>query len=172
MHAISKAISWRVGSGALSLLALVFVSSVAAAEPPGTAAKVQADSFCELPSASAVFKRVGEAPPARGIKLVVSKEEVKPGGVVSARLVNFDEKGGTYGAEFKIQRYGSAGWETDPSSPAGPWPRWLGKLQPGEVGRCYSFSVPAEQGRGRYRFSTKIRVSAKQLGKTGEFNVQ
>jgi hypothetical protein len=172
MHAISKAIPGRVGPSPLSLLALVFVSFVAAAEPQGTAAEVRSNSFCELPSASEVLKRVGDAPPARGIKLVLSKEEVKPGGVVKARLVNFDEEVATYGAEFKIQRYGPAGWKTDPSSPSGPWPRYLGKLQPGKAGRCYSFSVPADQSGGRFRFSTMVGLGAKQLEKTGEFRVR
>lgn len=143
-----------------------------AAEPSGTAAKVQPGPFCELSSASEVLKRVGESPPARGIKLVVNKEEVEPGGVVKARLLNFDEEVGTYGAEFKIERYGSTGWETDPSSPAGPWPRYLGKLRSGGGGRCYSFSVPADQNRGRYRFATKVRIVSNQLGKTSEFRVR
>jgi hypothetical protein len=168
----STLMSWRLGVGTAGLLAVMFAGGLVKGQ--GTAAEVQPRaSFCTPSGASDLVERFGETPPARGIKLAVSKEEVKAGEVVKARLLNFDEeKSGTYGAEFKIQRFGSTGWETDPSSPAGPWLRYLGKLQPGEAGRCYTFSVPAEQDSGRYRFSTKIRISAKQLGKTGEFNVQ
>jgi len=170
MYAISKATWWPVGTGALCLLVLLF--AIAVAEPQDTGAKVQSGTFCELSSAVEVLKRLGEAPPARGIKLVVSKEEAKPGVVIKARLLNFDEAVGTYGAEFMIQRYGPAGWETDSSSPTGPWPRYLGKLQPGKGGRCYGFSVPADQPSGRYRFTTKVTFGSKQLGKTGEFRIQ
>jgi hypothetical protein len=172
MHAKWKAGSCLVGSGVLGLLALLFAICGLAAGPEDTAARIQSGSFCELPSAAEVSKRLGEAPPPRGIKLVVNKEEVRPGDVVKARLLNFDEKVNTYGAEFKIQRYGSMSWRTDPSSPAGPWPRYLGKLRPGEAGRCYSFSVPADQDSGRYRFFTKVRSGSKQQGKTSEFGVR
>jgi len=173
MGEMSKVASWRVGSGVLGLLALLFAAGVAAAEPKGSATRVQSsDTFCELSSAADVLKRLGERPPARGVKLVVGKEKVKAGEVVKARLLNFDEEVGTYGAEFKIQRHGSVGWETDPSSPTGPWPMYLGKLQPGGGGRCYSFSVPNDLDSGRYRFTTKVRSGSKQLGKTGEFRVR
>jgi hypothetical protein len=173
MRVISKATSWRVGSGVLGLLALLLALGVTAAEPQGTAAKVESpDTFCELSSAADVMKRLGEAPPARGVKLVVSKEEVKPGEKVMARLVNFDEKVVLFGAEFKIQRSGSTGWELDSSSPNGPWKMSRGRIQPDEAGGCYRFAVPADQDSGRYRFFTKVRSGSKQLGKTGEFNVQ
>jgi hypothetical protein len=128
--------------------------------------------FCQTMDADDLLKRVGQQTPADTIKLVVSKQEVEPGMLIQARLVNTTQRVARYGSEFKIQRYGRMGWKTDPSSPDGPWPRRLGKLSPGRAAGCYRFSVPAEQSPGRYRFLTSVNLGSARKGRVAEFVVQ
>lgn len=160
-------------SSARRVLALLLgFAAVAASFQPATAkVKLAGGPFCGISSAAGVAGRMGERSPPSGVYLVVNKEVAKPGGDVKARLLNFDDKTVSYGAEFKIQRRSSNGWTTDPISPAGPWPRSLAKLHPGMAGRCFTVSLAIDQRDGRYRFVTKIGLNSRQEPRTAEFRV-
>lgn len=160
-----------IQAGLLALFVLIFAIGLTIKSPPGFGATQSSGSFCSISSALDVTKRLGEKPPASGIKLVVSDDRVEPGDVVAARLLNFGEEVATFGAEFKIQRRGPAGWEPDPNSPNGPWKMSLGKLRPDEAGPCYRFSVPPDQPEGRFRFLKKLASRSVHFRRTAEFSI-
>jgi hypothetical protein len=160
-----------IGWAALVCVGLAVIGAVAA-EAPQIDAKMESwRVFCNLERAAAVARRLGLDPPPHRITLVADNEDPASCKTVQARLLNFGQETVHYGAEFVIQRHGPAGWETDPSSPVGPWPRFLGKLKPGAAGRCYGFSVPADQPIGRYRFVSKVSEKFKRQRKTAEFRI-
>jgi hypothetical protein len=129
-------------------------------------------AFCQPSSAEAVLEGLGgQGAGGRQPRLVASQIRVRPGQAVQARLLNLTSKTAFYGAEFKIQRYGSTRWVTDPSSPDRLWPRWLGKLHPTRAGRCYRHTVPLEQPPGRYRFLTWIDVESGEKPRAAEFRI-
>jgi hypothetical protein len=135
--------------------------------------------FCRALTARTVFVVSGnkrDLPAAerhRKVVFLTNKKTVQPGGRIYARLVNFGRSIVGYGREFAIERWTSTDWELDPSSPKGPWPRVLGRINPGSAGKCYRFDVPSEQEKGFYRFSTKasIRLVRHQMRKTAKFTV-
>jgi hypothetical protein len=111
----------------------------------------------------------------RGIVLLVSQSEDIPGAWVYSRLADFGNVSAGYGREFAIERLTPSGWEIDPASPKGPWIKVLGRLNPGAVGGCYRFHVPATQPAGKYRFSTKIRLplnGRRWVRRTAQFAVK
>jgi hypothetical protein len=130
------------------------------------------EDFCEIAHAEDLVKRFGKRMPLAGVKLVVDKEHVERGKLVQARLLNFTQRTVSYGAEFKIQRHNQAGWETDPSSPDGPWPRRRGVLRPGRAGGCYRFVVPPKQRAGDYRFFTRVKIGATEARRTAQLVVR
>lgn len=126
--------------------------------------------FCQWPQAREVRPMPSNP---RGVVLSVSQKRVEAGAFVYARPLNFGDAAAGYGREFLIERYGPAGWATDPSSPDGPWLKSLGKLPPGAAGRCYGFQIPEGQVEGRYRFSTKVFLKAgASARRVSEFLVQ
>ena len=98
--------------------------------------------------------------------LLVSNGESSPGRSIYARPANFSERLVGYGAEFGIEMRVGGGWMRDPASPDGPWPRWLGRMNGGDAGRCYRFDIPSEEPSGLYRFSTRVYIG---LGKPPVF---
>jgi hypothetical protein len=158
---------------AVAILALSWLHVFGWSSGPRQALAAQAGGgFCQITDAGDLLQRLGERTPANTVKLVVSKQEVEPGILVRARLVNTTQHVARFGSEFKIQRYGSMGWKTDESSPDGPWPRRAGKLSPDRAAGCYRFSVPAKQDPGRYRFLTSVALGSTKKGRAAEFVVQ
>ena len=131
--------------------------------------------FCRASTASAAAGSMDTywTAVARGgrVVLLVNKKTVKPDEVIYARLANFSSSIVNYGRESSIERRTSNGWELDPSSPMGPWPRVLGRINPGGVGRCYRFDVPGEQKAGFYRFSTRVGLPSRLMRETAKFAV-
>jgi hypothetical protein len=151
--------------GMLTRGAILFVSalaSLALATSVHASSGVHEPKFCRVSTALAAHHsssgQVGKATP-DGVSLLVSPGAIKPGRAVYARLANFSEMTGSTGSEFAIQRLTSVGWQLDPASPDGPWPKTLRKLKPGAASPCYVFEVPTDQKAGQYRFSTKVQLA-------------
>lgn len=144
--------------------------------------------FCRGGVAEEALKassREGLAAP-KGVVLLVDERQVRAGERAYARLANFRDPDATYdrfqGAvaydrTFAVQRWTKkSGWEEDPGSPDGPWPKSIGRLAPGEAGKCYVFRVPAKQPVGRYRFSVHIQLKPRTkfdvAWRTADFRVK
>lgn len=152
------------------LAGLVFLALVGYSGAESLAASPK--GFCQPLSASEVLATVGDRSVGRDqTRLVPSQVRVRPGQAVQARLVNPTPNAVSYGAEFLIQHYGPAGWTLDESSPDRLWPRRARKLHPGRAGRCYRYTVPADQRSGRYRFLTWTREGSKKKRRVAEFRV-
>lgn len=123
----------------------------------GQSRKLNAE-FCEITDAQLLADRAQMQGPRVGVQLLTNRRDVGPGEVITARLANFTLKSFLSGAEFKIQRYGSSGWQTDPSSPDGPWPRRGVKLRAGKTSGCFLYFVEKDQPAGRYRFLTMVNT--------------
>lgn len=112
--------------------------------------------FCRGIAADAALKassrRASFGTP-KGLVLLVDERQVRAGRRAYARLANFRDTDVAYRHAFSIERWTKDGWEMDPSSPDGPWPKSMDRLAPGEAGKCYVFDVPRKQPAGRYRFS-------------------
>lgn len=135
-------------------------------------ARKMSAGFCQITDANQIAKRVGLQGPRAGIHLLTNHRKVGTGEVVNARLVNFSDSIVLSGAEYKIQRYKETGWQTDPSSPDGPWPRSAKKLKPGKVSGCYRYVVPKGQPAGQYRFLTMISKGAREYPEVAQFSVR
>jgi hypothetical protein len=155
-----------VGAGLVVLVALVsvFVPAAEAVGARADQASAKAPRFCRVPTAEAALalsagRRGMDSP--RGVVYLVDKSRVAPGETVYARLANFSSSiPAAFGRAFSIERRTSSGWELDPASPDGPWPKVLGRLAPGSAARCYIFKVPATHPEGRYQFSTRVQLRA------------
>jgi hypothetical protein len=131
-----------------------------------------AKGFCQLASAEAVLRRTGEPKRREEVRLAVSHPEVEPGEAVKARVLNLTSGPILTGARFSIQRYTQArGWETDPSSPDGPWPMRARRVHPSDVAECYRFPVPPGLADGRYRFLADISLEGARRRIKGTFVV-
>jgi hypothetical protein len=97
---------------------------------------------------------------------------VSPGEVLAARLVNRMNKMASYGVAFRIERFSNGSWQLDPSSPKGPWPKKLGRLEPGSAGACFYFRIPAQQPQGKYRIVTFVRVDGKKTSRNSEWRIR
>lgn len=128
-------------------------------------------SFC---SDGMTDQLVQEAAPGK-IALVTNRNQLTPGDLLAARVVNRGEEKVGYGREFVIQRYFEGQWMRDPASPDGPWPKVLKIVDRGSAGQCYRFAIPADQPSGRYRITTHVRVrspSPRLVRRASEFVVQ
>jgi hypothetical protein len=129
-------------------------------------------SFCQITDAHELAGRAGQQSPGVGINLLASHWKIGTEEVVKARLANFSDATVRSGAEFEIQRHRKSGWQTDPSSPDGPWPRSARKVKPGEVGGCYRYVVPRGQPAGRYRFLTTISQGSRKNPEVAQFMIR
>lgn len=144
-----------------------------------TGASAHIPKFCAVTSAGSALAASSERAGSknrvfRGVVLLVNRGKVTPGGWIYARLANFGLDSAGYSRQFGIERRTPSGWEVDPSSPPGPWPKVKGLLRPDGAGRCFAFQVPPEQVPGSYRFSTKVTSVSSGPGKnrrTAEFRV-
>jgi hypothetical protein len=171
MYEMRNSLHWRIAVAAI--VALGGFHALGWNPGPRRALAFQPSAgFCQITDADDLLERLGQRTLATGVRLVVNEQQVEPGEVVKARLLNFTRDVVRSYSEFKIQWHGKEGWKTSPSSPDGPWPRRLGKLPPGDAGRCYRFSVPAEQGPGRYRFLTRVDSGSVTKRKAAEFFVR
>lgn len=127
--------------------------------------------FCQITGADKVAERAEMQGPAIGIRLLANQQQVEAGEVVRARLANFSTNAVRSGAEFEIQRYVGLAWQTDPSSPDGPWPLRVRKLKPGEASGCYRYEVPEGQPAGRYRFLTTVSQGSRRHSEVVEFRI-
>lgn len=109
--------------------------------------------FCRVSTADAALRSSARRT-AGGVALLVDESRVPAGAFVYARLANFRATPATYGHAFSIYRRTRDGWQRDPSTPAGPWPKSRGRLAPETAGKCYIFRVPVKQQAGRYQIST------------------
>lgn len=137
------------------VLALALVLS------PGGRASSEASNFCRLSSAESALAatvRDGQRELPSGVVLLAHPSPVIAGRVAYARLANFGSTSASYGRAFSIEHRAPAGWELDPASPEGPWPKIAVRLHPDRAGRCYAFKVPAGHPPGLYRFSTKVQI--------------
>ena len=165
MHAKALTVRRVLASVLCPVLAVAFAA-------PADSETRAAKGFCAIPNASAVADIYAKPPIAeRGLRFLPSQPSVGLGHVVKARLLNFAESSALYGSEFVIQLFGSEGWNRDPASPEGPWPRGLSKLHQGEAGRCFRFLVPPTLAVGRYRFLTKVTQDSHRNYKAAEFRV-
>jgi hypothetical protein len=136
--------------------------------------------FCELRSAEAALAS-SEGPRnemAGYVVLLVNRSRAAGGERIYARLANFSGMvRADYGAVFAIDRKTPNGWERDPASPDGPWPKkGRQRVGPSRAGHCYVFDIPAEQAEGTYRFSTDVGLHSERKDETvmryAEFKVQ
>lgn len=97
---------------------------------------------------------------------------MSPGQVLAARLVNRMNTTASYGVAFRIERFANGSWELDPSSPKGPWPRKLGRLEPGSAGACFYFRIPAQQPQGKYRIVTFVHVDGERTSRNSEWRIR
>lgn len=136
-----------------------FAVSASMAVPARLVAAKKLPRFCQGSYAGAVWgtKNLVSLDPGQTARVErVDQDQIHEGKVVLA--VNRQVFGGgdsptlgssassknivMYGHEFEIQRRRRDGWLVDPASPRGPWPKSLGRLAPGEAGRCYGFKIP------------------------------
>jgi hypothetical protein len=92
----------------------------------------------------------------KGVRLALQDRVVVGGDVVYARIENLGTVPIRYTAPFRIERLVEGTWALDPSSPSGPWPRYLGVVTPGSASRCSGFRVSAEIAPGRYRIAKTV----------------
>ena len=136
-----------------------------------TIAPGSGNSFCQTQDLKKVEAHSTGSP--RGeLFLVVKDESMSPGQVLAARLVNRMNATASYGVGFRIERYADGSWELDPSSPKGPWPKKLGRLDPDSAGQCFYTRIPAEQPQGRYRIIAFVHVARKQSSRSKEWSVR
>jgi hypothetical protein len=160
----------------LGVLVSVFTVYVASPGEAG-ASRVQDSEFCLIDDANRLAVTAGLPDDLRnGVRLLTNHRSVESGEVVIARLANLSATTVVSGSEFEIQRRNGPEWETDLSSPDGPWPRSARKLEPGEVAGCYRYLVPDGQPAGEYRFLTSIaertELSSRNWVKLAEFVVR
>jgi cell division protein FtsL len=146
-------------------------SLISERHPGRQAVAAEKRSFCEVTDADDLLSRLGQRLSVGSVELVASKAVARPGERMLARLANKSQHLAFFGAEFKIQRYTQEGWKTNPSSPAGPWPRRSGKLKPGQAAACYAFTIPPQQEPGRYRFVTTVQLKGASRKVASEFSV-
>ncbi|HEU4739953.1 MAG TPA: hypothetical protein VFS54_12860 [Solirubrobacterales bacterium] len=152
---------WVVALKALSMLIGVAVGTLMYGwmlSPTSVQAGQSEAKFCQITDAQLLADRSHLRGPRVGVQLLANRKSVGAGEVIYARLANFTAKNFISGAEFKVQRYGSSGWETDASSPDGPWPRSAAVLRAGKTRGCYRYSVANDQIGGRYRFLTVLNA--------------
>lgn len=160
------------GGAAVLVTAAVVSLLIVISDMGGATASKTPRGFCQIESAEDVLERHDARSVAgTNVSLVVERRFLKPGRTARARLLNLTEKPVSYGAEFKIQRFGQEGWKLDPNSPDGPWKRSAARLAPARAGHCYRFRVPVEQAAGRYRFLTKVDTGARQEPASAEFRI-
>lgn len=135
------------------------------------AASQSAASFCKTNDLRRVEARA-TGPSALGIALAMKNEELRPGGVASARLFNRGDLRAGYGVALRIERYVDGQWSLDPASPKGPWPKKLGQLDPGGLSTCFRFTLPSTQPPGRYRFTVPVRLDQKSAHRSAMFRVR
>lgn len=152
---------WIMALKAISMLIGLAVGTLAygwTLFPPTVHADQSEAKFCQITDAQLLADKSHLRGPRVGVQLLANRKSVGAGEVISARLANFTAKNFISGAEFKVQRYGSSGWETDASSPDGPWPRSAAVLRAGKTRGCYRYFVADDQPGGRYRFLTIVNV--------------
>lgn len=140
-------------SMALAVVMLVYGRTMF---PPSVHAGQSVSYFCQISDAELLADRSHMQGPRVGVQLLTNRQDAGPSEVITARLANFTARNFNSGAEFKIQRYGSTGWQTDASSPDGPWPRSAALLRAGKTRGCYRYVVDKDQPAGRYRFLTLV----------------
>lgn len=153
---------WRVFGLAVAALLLV-VAVPAESRRAGV-------SFCKTESVERVEARATKAG-AQDIALALKGESLRPGETASARLFNRGESNAAYGLAVKIERWMDGQWSLGPSSPKGPWPKKLGRLDPGEISACFRFPVPDGQPGGQYRFTVYIHLDQKKVRRSAKFIV-
>jgi len=156
----------------VSLSAIAVRAEGRTSSAPSIFASPRHAKFCQIADADRLAEIAqGQSPP-MGVQMLTDHREVQQGEVVFARLANFTTRTFLSIAEFKIQRYGLAGWQTDSSSPDGPWPLSAAKLKPDGTKGCYRYFVPYDQPFGRYRFLTKVHTRSHQFPETAEFSIR
>lgn len=141
-----------VALAAASCWACLFVSVAQGSNP---------SRFCHVEKASVAIELSGDRRDPGDIQeaiFLANRQEATPGTRIFARIANSSRRGIGYGPEFVIEKHRATGWKIDPSSPDRLWPlvEWI--LHPGSAGRCYVFDIPADQSRGLYRLSTRVRL--------------
>jgi len=128
-------------------------------------------SFCNTKDLRKVEARA-TAPRAQEVALAMKSELVRPGGIASARLFNRGESRAGYGVALRIERRVGGRWSLDPASPKGPWPKKLGRLDPGDLSTCFRFPVPDSQPAGQYRFTVSVQLDQKASHRSAVFQIR
>lgn len=94
------------------------------------------------------------------VKSVVNNEAVVPGETVFARIENTGTETVTADSQAEIERFTEGRWEAISSVTAlGLKPALKRQVLGGEVGSCFAYKVPLDQGAATYRFSDSVTGS-------------
>lgn len=147
---------------------VVFVLLLASAMPSDSRS---AASFCKTKDLLRVEVRA-TGPRTQDVALAMKSEVLQPGETASARLFNRGEARAGYGVGLRIERLAQGRWSLDPASPKGPWPKKLGRLDPGGLSTCFRFTVPNSQPGGRYRFTVSVHLNRKATHRSALFLIR
>jgi hypothetical protein len=82
------------------------------------------------------------------VRLGLSRQTVRPGGTVKARLENLGTESIGYGYPYSLERYRDGGWVP---IPRGPFLMPLFHAPPGTASRCDAIRIPERAAAGVYR---------------------
>lgn len=98
--------------------------------------------------------------PRFGVRNVVNDEAVVPGETVFARIENTGTETVTADSQAEIERFTEGRWEEiSPVTALGLKPALKSQVLGGEVGPCFAYKVPSDQGLGTYRFNGSVTGS-------------
>jgi hypothetical protein len=154
-----------VCAGAMAICALMLYLAI-----PADSHSV-ASSFCNTEDLRRVEARA-TGPRTQDVALAMKSEVLLPGALASARLLNRGQSRAGYGLAFRIERLVEGQWTLDPASPTGPWPKKLGRLDPGGLSTCYRFPVPSDQPTGQYRFTVSVQLRQGAAHRSALFRIR
>jgi hypothetical protein len=157
--------STRASAGVLAVSALLLVLAT-----PADSRRL-ATSFCNTEALGRIEAR-STGPRTQEVGLAMKSGVVQPGEIASARLFNRGGSRAGYGVALRIERLVAGQWSLDPASPKGPWPKKLGRLDPGGLSTCFRFPVPRSQSAGRYRFTVSVQLEQRATHRSALFQIR